>query len=67
MVGKQAPETRPYGQSEYHNYDPEQVNTVEDAIGVFEWLSAENEDVNPGASAAFQEAANLLRREVNEE
>jgi hypothetical protein len=59
------PDTKPFGETTYKNYDPEQVNTVEDAADVFEWLSRENRKGGNGvASSAFDECAQLLRDEV---
>lgn len=59
------PSTKPFGETQYKNYNPENVNTVEDAAEVFEWLSEENsEEGNSVASSVFLDCANLLRDEV---
>jgi len=62
------PDNHPFGETDFKNYDPEQVNTVEDAIQVFEWLAEENQEAGNGeASGAFSDCAGLLRNEVVEE
>lgn len=59
------PQKLPFGETEYLNYDPEQINTVADAIELFRWLSSENERHGHGAAAgAFDDCANLLENEV---
>lgn len=59
------PESYPFGQTEYKNYDPANVNTPEDAADVFEWMAEENRTEGNGeAAAVFDECASFLRAEV---
>jgi len=59
------PQQRPFGETQYLNYDPEQINTVADAIELFRWLSSENKSAgNKEAAGAFEDCANLLEDEL---
>jgi len=55
------PDEHPFGETEYLNYDPEQVNTPKDALDVFVWLAEENkEQGNTVAANIFEDAADLM-------
>lgn len=56
---------KPFGETFYRNYDPIEVNTIEDAIGLFTWLSEKNaEDNQTTASEVYADCANTLEQEV---
>ena len=61
------PDEHPIGQTQYKNYDPERINSVEDAVELFRWISGENEAAgNAEAAGAFRDCADLLENEVVE-
>jgi hypothetical protein len=63
MSKKTQPDELPYGESEYRNYDPKQINTPEKAVEVLEWISDENaNEGNIKASQVFGEAADFIDR-----
>ena len=55
------PDEYPFGQTEYLNYDPEQVNTPKDALDVLVWIAEQNrERDNTVAANIYEDAADLL-------
>lgn len=58
----------PFGRTAYKNYDPENINTVEDVVGLFEWLCEENRAKGEmGSGAVYEDCARVLRNELLEE
>jgi len=56
------PDDYPFGQTKYLNYDPEQVNTPKDAVGVLEWIADDNADKgNVREAEVFNDAASMVR------
>ena len=56
------PEERPFGETYYRNYDPDEINTVRDAVELFEWISDENRKRDKSVAAStFEECADVLR------
>lgn len=61
-------DNKPKGETAYKNYDPEEVNTVDDAIELFRWLSDQNKDRdNPIAESVYRDCAAILEDEVNDD
>lgn len=58
-----SPDEYPFGQTEYLNYDPEQINTLEDAVEFLNWLAEVNREMgNMGEGASYKDAANMLEK-----
>jgi hypothetical protein len=62
------PEEHPFGETEYKNYDPEQVNTPEDVAALFRWVAEENrKKENTTAAEVFDECAFLVEEVLGDE
>lgn len=56
------PNEFPFGQTETHNFDPEQVNTAEDVVEVLDWIIEENDKLGETKAAdVFRDAQTLVR------
>lgn len=55
------PEEHPFGQTEYRNFDPEQVTTPEDVTQLFRWIAEENrKQEDTTAAEVFDECADVV-------
>lgn len=56
------PEEHPFGETEYKNYDPEQVNTPSEVVEVLDWVAKENAMKGHHREAeVFRDAATCVR------
>ena len=61
------PEEYPFGQTKYNNFDPEQINTPQEAVDALEWIEVENEKQgNYKAASVFRDAKHLVDVCLNE-
>jgi len=55
----------PKGETKYLNYNPDEIETVADAVELFEWLREENQfEGNQIAASVFEEVAEFLQNEL---
>ena len=58
-----SPDEFPFGQTHYLNYDPDQVNSIEDVAELLEWLAGQNEERDETTAAAvYRDAAEAIHR-----
>ena len=59
------PEEKPFGESAYGNYDPEQVNNAQDVVELFRWIGNENRNQEDHTAATvFHECADAVERSL---
>ena len=67
MSDNYEPDKHPFGETEYRHYNPDEIETVEDAVECLEWIASENAEQGfITESACFQEAADLLKDSLSE-
>lgn len=59
-------EDSPFGSTPYLNYNPNEINTVSDAIDYFEWLAERNRDKGERKAASiYEDAADFLSKTLD--
>jgi len=55
------PEEYPFGETEYHNFDPNQINTPQEVVDVLDWIADENlKQGNQRAADVFRDARTMV-------